>query len=1351
MKRLSLIISFLSVVAFPMSAQTYTVSKHISIENGLSNNFIQDIVIDKRGSAWIATESGVCRVAGDIVTVFRTQASDGGRGGIVGNEIRSLHYDERSDKVMIATEKGLSIYECENERFHNLTTDDGLPYSVINDIAWASDHEVWAVTARAHLMKIDCDTYRIEPFDVTPPGSVRSLMDDGQGHLYLGHQLRDGMSVINLKNKTLRNFHYSADAPDGIPGNNVRCIYQDHLKNVWVGTNMGLARFDPKTGKFSKVTRQGRRSDDNVFDIIEMPGGQLWVASDMGGISVVDLNPSTHSRCRAYPLPFHHPPLTYTESVPVRLSSLNTRSIVRDGFGNIWVGNYSTGVDFIAANKEEFHTLANYDSNHQTKRIYGLTSDAKGNVWLGGENELQLCEGGWVTRSWDISPRMNRSLSFVMCLMADQRENIWLGVEDDGVIKFNTRTEQMERIDIGHPVADIRAFYEDRTGKIWIGSELGIYTYENGRVERPEYENNVVGNSVVFTFIETDSLMLMATYSLGLAVFNRATGTHREIALGNRATSTSVTNINHMMLDHKGGLWIATPDGLTYYRDVNRLEQPEVYDERNGLADRHVRAIEEDREGRIWVSTFSGIACFDTQKKQFYNYNHQNNLPPGSFIYGSVTTTPDGTMYFGSPTGVCYFNPQQQMGDAKVSDVRIVSCEAYNPAGDDTEILNLVPDSRGWVYTNYQQNTLRIAFAVKDYSQTGNVEYSYKMKGMNDKWYYIGNDPDVVFRGLRPGNYTFILRAKLKNQDWEEASVTQFDIRIAPPFWRTWWAYLIYILALGAIVWYLVRSYKHKLQLENSLELERRESLQKQDMNEERLRFFTNITHELRTPLTLILGPLEDLVEDQHLPDAYHKKVELIAKSAGRLRDLINQILEFRKTETQNRRLTVAKGDLGAQVKEIGQYFKQLNRNLKVAFHIVVRPDIPPVYFDSEVIVTILNNLLSNAVKYTEEGSIDLIMNTDGKGWVYIAVKDTGCGISPEALPRIFDRYYQVKGKHQASGTGIGLALVKSLADLHEGRLTVESQPGEGSKFTFSLLMDNTYPNALHKEDEKGDDGGRLMVEGEGLTEEGEKEKEDERPLLLVVEDNADIRQYIADSMGDDYRILQAENGYEGTMLAMEQIPDIIVSDIMMPKMNGIELTRRVKEDIRTSHIPVILLTAKDSVEDKEEGYDSGADSYLTKPFSARLLQSRIQNLLSSRRRLAEMISFGGKATGRRDSGNEATGRREMSKLDREFMDKLNRTIEEHLTKEDIDMAFMTDKMAMSHSTFYRKVKALTGMTAQEYIRKLRLQRAAQLLAQRECNVTEAATMTGFNDLGNFRNAFKKEFGVAPSEYAKKR
>ena len=570
-------------------------------------------------------------------------------------------------------------------------------------------------------------------------------------------------------------------------------------------------------------------------------------------------------------------------------------------------------------------------------------------------------------------------------------------------------------------------------------------------------------------------------------------------------------------------------------------------------------------------------------------------------------------------------------------------------------------------------------------------------------------------------------------------------VHIHPPFWLAWYAKALYILLIvtGIYVWF--RFYKRKLMLENSLELERKKSLNEQELNNERLRFYTNITHELRTPLTLILGPLEDLINDSNLSAYYSNKVKVIHSSAIRLLNLINQILEFRKTETQNRKLTVAKGDLGNLVTEIGLRYKELNRNEKVKFHIQVQPKEAKLYFDADIISTILNNLLSNAIKYTPEGEINLIMHRiDDKDnrYMEIVVNDTGYGIDADALPHIFDRYYQVKGKHQASGTGIGLALVKSLADLHEGTLYVESEIGKGTTFTFRILAENTYPDALHKEEKE-----TVIQEEIEKPEEEEEEKEDTdiRPMILVVEDNDDIREYIASSFSSNYRIITAINGKEGLEQALNQIPDIIISDIMMPEMDGIELCKLVKEDIRTSHIPVILLTAKDSIQDKEEGYESGADSYLTKPFSAKLLNSRVHNLLESRKKLALIVANRTKEL--KPEQQEETIK--LNKLDEEFLTKFTTIVEENIDMEKMDMSFMMEKMNMSHSTLYRKIKSLTGMSGNELIRKIRLKNSLRLLMEEGHNISEAAYASGFNDLGYFRSCFREEYGMAPSEYIK--
>jgi signal transduction histidine kinase/DNA-binding response OmpR family regulator len=973
-----------------------------------------------------------------------------------------------------------------------------------------------------------------------------------------------------------------------------------------------------------------------------------------------------------------------------------------------------------------------------------LSRDGDGHIWTGSEDELACWQGNELQSRWPGRGNTTREHTFPRTLLADSQGAVWLGIEDEGVYRFDRTRRKFEHIDIGYKGCDIHAFAEDRSGRIWIGSELGVCTYQNGTVRWEDGINKIIRNAPVTTFLWiNDGKLLMTT--LGRGIYCLAVD-HTDAPVLSRGTADGTLptdKINHAISDGKGGVWLGSYEGLIHVADAAHLEGITVYDRKHGLADNHVRALQMDRD-RIWMSTYSGISCFDPKTERFYNYNHFDNRYLSGFASGAAATDKEGRIYFASAQGVCYFNPRNFDSRRLVSDVQIVSCEVYNPMGSDTEILSLTPHDDGRVHANYEQNTLRLVFTVRNAAQTGDEEYAYMMKGMSDRWYYIDGDQDVVFRGLAPGNYTFILRARLKGQDWEDASETQLDISIAPPLWRTWWAYLLYAMVIGAVVWYMFHSYQRRLKLRNSLELEKQEHRQKQELNEERLRFFTNVTHELRTPLTLILGPLEDLMDDRQLPQASKQKVMMIHKSAERLRSLINSILEFRKTETQNRRLTVAKGDIGQFVREICLNFKELTRNQKVQFCCEVDEDLPKVFFDSEIINTVMNNYLSNAIKYTEEGTIKVEVSRKDEARIAISVADTGYGIAAEALPHVFERYYQADGNHQASGTGIGLALVKSLADLHEAEVSADSREGQGSRFTFSLYIDNTYPNALHKEDVERE-------EGRGKKEESAAAKEaseETTPLLLVVEDNDDIRQYIADSFGEEYRILQAANGEEGVITAQEQMPDIIVSDIMMPRMNGIELTKTLKEDIRTCHIPIILLTAKDSDEDKEEGYDSGADSYLTKPFTAKLLGSRIRNILASRRRLAEQIVISSTPAYAAPSSGDQTP--QLSRLDQAFIDKLNRLIEDNIMQEDIDLAFVTDKMAMSHSTFYRKVKALTGLTAKEYIRKRRLHHCYQLLQSGDYNVSQAAMMTGFNQMAHFRETFKKEFGILPSEVRRK-
>ena len=700
---------------------------------------------------------------------------------------------------------------------------------------------------------------------------------------------------------------------------------------------------------------------------------------------------------------------------------------------------------------------------------------------------------------------------------------------------------------------------------------------------------------------------------------------------------------------------------------------------------------------------------------------------------------------------MCFFNPDIAINSPQIPPVVITKVRIPGRLTSREKNETAIPISEGEIELTHEQNSFNLTFNVQDYSLANQVEYAYMLKGLENSWYTINEQNSVTFRNIPPGKYEFLVKARLHNQDWSE-DTTSLRIHINPPLWLTWWAKLIYILITISIIYTIIHAYKKKIDLEILYTLEKKNHEQEQELNQERLRFYTNITHELRTPLTLILGPLEDMQKDTSLPTRQAQKLSVIHQSALRLLNLINQILEFRKTETQNKKICVCKSNIAPLVHEIGLKYKELNQKKAIDFQIQIEKEEMLLFFDKEIITIILDNLISNAIKYTEQGKITLSLyptTRNGVTYTEIKVSDTGYGISAEALPHVFDRYYQESGKHQASGTGIGLALVRNLVELHEGEIRVESIQNEGSTFYISLLTDNIYPNALHGDSTKQTEEEMIS---EAVPEDSQNtEPETSKPILLIVEDNEDIQKYIAESFSDSFEVITGSNGEEGKQQALNRIPDIIVSDIMMPVMDGITLCRQLKEDVRTSHIPVILLTAKDSLQDKEEGYEVGADSYLTKPFSASLLRSRINNLLDSRKKLIAQFQQTGTSHNPNSHLDEKRSiiTEALSKLDNEFIEKITQLVEDNLSSEKIDITYLSDKMCMSGSTLYRKMKALTGLSTNEYIRKVKMQNAERLLLEGKYNISEIAYKIGMNSTGYFRQCFKDEFGVSPSDYLK--
>ena len=1318
-----------------MAQSPYALS-HLNVTDGLSNNYVLDVECDERGLVWIATESGLNRFDGYEFVNYRSVNS-----GLPYDALQALYYDEEENKLWIGSKfHGVSWMDCDSYAI------SACPDSMMNElggvvrICRAADGGVWIVPSRGDIIYYDKVKRTFTPLACKEVRETKwTMLDDGKGNLYIGFKNR-GLGILDIAKGSIRFYNSDLAGVKDYPAADVHALCQDHAGNIWVGSGNGLALFDPSTNTFTAFRHDPGNPysliANPIYDIREMKDGKLWVASDIGGISILDLSGIAFKN--PYEVRFRRIDMGRSSH---GLSSRNPRSLLQDSFGNVWIGHYGSGVDFVSHIGPEFRVLPyvyGRDAGMRPKPVWGIACDGKDRIWVGGENELAVFEDNVLRKRFDLSSVQLKNYWQVFSILPAADGELLLGFYNNGLVKLDTETGRTERIWLDIPDENVICFHQEADGTVWVGAQYGLYRYKEGRLEKDPALNGQLPEQAVYGIVrDRQGKLWVGTYSCGIVVFDAAGKKVHELNVRSGFCSDAV---NGLFMDKRGGIWAATRNGLGYIPDPAFPEHVEHYGYEEGLKDIFVRAMMEDLNGNLWLSTNNGISRWNKETGRFENYDYQDGIPSGNFIENSVCRTADGKLYFGSLGGVCYFNPERLAAFRQVPEVKIVECTQLAGSSDGQVVESVLPVQRGRVEIPYRGNSFRISFSVSDYAQSSRVEYAYQIEGLSGGWTNTQGDNRVTLRDVDPGTYVFRVKSRLRNHPWDEAHVASLEVKVLPPLWLTWYAKLAYVLsALGIIgIWF--RFYKRRLLLESSLELEKRKSLNEQELNNERLRFYTNITHELRTPLTLILGPLEDLVSDKKLPGVYRQKIHLIHKSALRLLNLINQILDFRKTETQNRKLTVSRGNLSDVVMEIGLRYKELNRNPDVTFDIRIEDKSVIVYFDADLIASVLNNLLGNAVKYTPKGKIWLSLRRveeNSVKYVEIQVGDTGYGIEKDALPHIFEPYYQAEGRHQASGTGIGLALVKSLAGLHEGILKVESEVGKGTVFTFRIVAGNTYPDALHKESaEKA-----LVQEAQDV-----EPMKDGRPLLLIVEDNADIKDYIVTSFSGNYRIQTASDGKEGWDKVVSLIPDLVISDVMMPVMDGIELCERIKKDVRTSHVLVILLTAKDSLHDKQEGYDSGADSYLTKPFSAGLLASRVRNLLDSRDQLAKRLM-----ERMRHVQSEQPLLTELGTLDEAFLQHFAEILEANLASGKVDMAFMAGQMHMSHSTLYRKVKALTGMSGNEFIRKIKLRHSLRLLLEGGYNVSEAAYASGFNDLGYFRSCFKEEYGQSPTEYLKQK
>ena len=1258
-------------------------------EISLSNNFVTSVAIDGNGSIWAGTEEGVNCFDGIDNKTFYKHSSE-----LLGNEVNYLYADKVRPYIWVAVRHaGLSRINYETDEI--VTYFPGSePGSLINDdITYVDQDEngdIWASSFSRGIDKLDIEK---GTFTHYRPSEVKGFDNHSvhafkihDNHLYIGYWSH-GLSIISLQDGTSRRFRHIPGDSRSLASDEVRSLFIDSFNNLWVGTTGGLSLFSDPTGDFTNFIHDEKDPysipQGAIYDITMRGDRQLLVAADQDGVAELNLqNGLFNNAARKFS----------TVKVGNMTGRNPVRSIELDSYGNLWIGSFGSGLLFKCGSDDGTDRLL-YQTGASDNFPNAVGFKANGDMLIGyGYGDVALVRDQMLLKSY---PRNDANI-IIRTILRDREGRIWMGGRNSGLFLLNV--DGSRKVVPGtSDRTDFRVLFED-DGILWAGSNRGLMKISMADCSQSRIYGRKDGlEDILIRAIARDKRgrLWVGTYGRGLYVFDKQMVVETNISSSNGLLSSS---INHLLLSRDGTMWIASGEGLVHY-DTVKDSVIHIYTRNDSLANDYIRATVEDSSGNIWFSTNTGISCITTEGR-IMNFDRNDGIPGGSFVSGAVSISPDGRIYFVSTDGIGVINPEKALAPKDIPPVAF-KAEA-------TEV-------------DYRNNHMVIKFCVPDYNYSNNVNYEYRISNLDAEWRPCGKV--LSFDHLPYGKHQLQVRGRLSNQDWDD-NVSSLDISVKPPFWLSVWARIFYIIAVLALMAFVIFRSVAYVKRENLKKFQRETLVRNQEINDERLKFYTNITHELRTPLTLILGPLDDLNSDKSLPSAVKNKISSVRSSANQLLELINQLLDFRKTETSNKHLEVGKGNFSAFVSNVGHRFSNLSSDSSVSYILDIEPDIE-LYFDPTIITSVLNNLLSNARKYTDHGFIELSLHKIKDNKVALSVSDSGIGIKPEDLDRIFDRYYQASGTRQASGTGIGLALVKSLCTIHGIEISVESQLNSGSCFTLTLDAGNTYPDAKHFQMTEVKDDGEI---------EEESENRHERTSILVVEDNAGICDYIKESLSGSYIVKTAENGREGLRAALKGIPDIIISDIMMPVMDGIELCRAIKNDVRTSHIPVILLTAKGSDEARKEGYDAGADSYLVKPFNKQLILSRISNMLNSRKHLAAQISKG-------EEPNE------LSLIDNEFLRKFNGLVEARLSSEGTDLASIANELCMSQSTLYRKIKAVTGLSPLENIKNIRLNKAAELLRTTNLNISEICWQVGMSSPVYFRDCFKERYGMTPSAY----
>ncbi len=1341
MKRTLSILTLLYVLICPLWANYRF--RHLTSQDGLPHQQVETMTQDKKGNIWIGTRNGlVCYDGYEIHTYFHDDADST---SLSNNFIKVLRCDSRG-RIWVCTESGISRYRPATDDFatyHGSTehvlnlveTYDGkiigggdnisvydeqsdtfvkypaLEIGFIVSMAVSPDNQLY-VASNTSIYSYDATLTKISRLDpkfyetfTTGIDGILPMTFDHEGMLWLG---RNGQGVMRLNLKTQQTTVYTpAQLSNGI----VRCITEDADHNIWLGTEKGITVIH----------------SDGTIDIVQ-----------------------------------------HRFQSPTLLSDNAIYCIMNDRYGNLWIGSYFGGVDILLRGQRQFQWAEPSYADGQlhgkvVRQMAEITSpQSSTTIWMATEDAgINIYD----TRTHRFTPFTAHATEMGTNVHSlhydDTRQEMWIGTFRRGLFRYHLPSGTMRSYLFTHglPSDAIFDFACDSHDRLWVATTQGLRRYDPVADHFEKTADEQLNMTFVYCLCADDDGRLWAgTTNAGLFCTDTNTGASRHWTRQPSGLKDNyVTCLYH---DSDGRLWIGTNNSGLQYMDAP-YDNPRPFDIDTQLSNTTICALIEDDSHRLWITTGRGLYCYDLGLKSLKRYTTQDGLPTNQFNFSSALLAADGHMYFGTVNGLVTLNRpySTQPHDASqplavhLSQLTI-NGQAVTARGDDSPLSRHIDDTDTITLSHDQARSFTLHYNVIEPGQNSSVEYQLWVEGIDRGWRNVGSERRFNSFNLRPGTYRLHLRANTSNDGWDSMPQRILTIIVRPPFYLSTWAFLVYGLLLALLVYLAWRIVNGRMKSRNEVQLARMEKAKIEEVDRAKFDFFTTVSHELKTPLSLIVAPLRSIAQ-QELSDEARGHLSMAIKNTRKMESLIGELVTFNKIETDQFPFYVQQGNPLEFIERGVHAFADAARDAGLQLSVVTEDNGEEVWFSPDYAERILNNLLSNALKFTPQGgSVSVkasIEEADHLTYLCFSVSDTGIGIAKEELQNIFNRYYQTKRGHNVnnSGWGIGLSLVKRLAEVHKGSMAVDSELGHGSTFTCRLCVDQAaFPEkSLLTGDkaivpvEKYEFKEASLITTPHATADGDTDSapsEGQAETLLIVEDNADMLEYLRTYFSKEYHVLTATNGREALDIIGSQAADMVVSDVMMPLMDGITLCQTLKQSMETSHIPVILLTAKSDTADVVAGYRSGAEAYVAKPFEPQVLALQIKNILQLRKKQQTQVQ---QATDPSDI--EATT---LSELDKQFIRQINELVDQNLGNSDFAVGDITKSLLVSRSLLHTKMKTLVGMSMGDFIRKKRLDRACLMLRQGH-NVSETAYATGFSDPNYFSKTFKKHLGLNPSEY----